>query len=64
MTLVDLKKEVLSEFFRQSGYGPGELLSLSYVTNTFLTRNGGKYQMINGKIRHLAGPSPDASERM
>lgn len=52
------------EFFELTGYGPSDLLSVSYETNTFLTRGGGKYRLENHKIIHEAGPDWDASERV
>ena len=52
------------EFLEATGYGSDDLLSLSYSTRTFLTRNGGKYRVgEDGKIEHLSGPPPDVEDR-
>lgn len=56
--------KALMRFCQLTGYSANDILSLSYETNTFLVRNGGKYKLVNGKIEHLAGPSPDPNERM
>lgn len=53
-----------SAFFKESGYGPSDLLSLNYDTRTFLTRNGGKYRVeASGSVTHLAGPPLEVEER-
>lgn len=58
------QRKLVWEFFEKTGYGLPDLLSVSYETNTFLTRGGGKYQLIDHEIIHLAGPDWDPSERM
>lgn len=58
------QRQLLFQFLRLTGYGPDDILSLSYQTNIFLTRNGGKYQLSKGRIKQLAGPNWDPSERM
>lgn len=58
------QRHALVQFLRLTGYGPDDLLSLNYETNIFMTRGGGKYQLKKNKLIHLAGPSPDADERM
>lgn len=52
------------EFFDLTGYGPSDLLSLNYETQTFLTRGGGKYQLEDHQIIHLDGPDWNPNERM
>jgi hypothetical protein len=72
MTLVDdtpittnsRQRRALMAFLEQTGYGPSDILSLNYETNIFLTRGGGKYQLKNGRVVHLSGPSKDPEERM
>lgn len=70
MTLVEdvpktrQQKKLEWEFFSLSGYGPSDLLSVSYETNTFLTRGGGKYRLENSKLIHLDGPDWDPTERV
>jgi hypothetical protein len=64
ITVTSEQRRLLMEFLRLTGYGPSDILSLSYETNIFLTRNGGKYKLINHKIKHLSGPNWDPDERM
>lgn len=64
ITINSRQREALMTFLRLTGYGPDDLLSLSYETNTFLTRGGGKYRLKDNRVIHLAGPSPDPEERM
>lgn len=64
MTQSPEQRKALFEFLRLTGYGPSDILSLSYETNTFLTRNGGKYQLRDHKIVKLAGPNASPDERM
>jgi len=52
-----------SQFFSATGYGPSDLLSLNYEMKEFLTSNGGHYQIKDGNIQHLAGPSPFLEDR-
>lgn len=54
----------LWEFLEKTGYGPNDVLSLNYDTGIFLTRGGGKYQLKDHKIKHIAGPNSDPNERM
>ena len=51
-------------FLKLTGYGPSDILSLSYSTGIFLTRNGGKYRLEDNRIIHMAGPDPDPSQRL
>ena len=64
ITVTSAQRKALLEFLQLTGYGPSDILSLSYQTNTFMTRNGGKYQLSNHKIKHLAGPNWNPDERM
>jgi len=57
-------KEFVKELLQKTGYGYSEILSVSYSDRIVLMRNGGKYKMVDDEIEHLAGPSPDPSERM
>lgn len=53
------------QFCEATGYGPSEILSLSFSTKIFLTKNGGKYQVRgDGSIQYLAGPPADPDERI
>lgn len=58
------RRRLMSIFFRLTDYGPSDILAFSSATGTFLTRNGGKYRIVEGHLDHLAGPSPDPSERV
>lgn len=52
------------QFLELTGYGDGDILAFNPSTRNFLTRNRGKYRVTEtGKILHLAGPSPDPTER-
>lgn len=70
MTLVERpittpeQQQLLYKFLNLTGYGPDDILSLSYETNIFLTRNGGKYKVSKRGIVHLDGPNWDPTERM
>jgi hypothetical protein len=56
--------DLRTQFFEETGYGPSDVLSCSYTTRIFLTRNGGQYRVeADGSIYHLAGPNPDPTER-
>jgi hypothetical protein len=57
---IDFIREVL----QQTGYSSEDILSLSISDRIIMMRNGGKYRLADGEIEHLAGPSPDPSERM
>ena len=58
------QKTIREDFLEATGYGSDDLLSLSYATKTFLTRNGGKYKVADdGTIEHLAGPPPEVEDR-
>jgi hypothetical protein len=53
------------QFLEHTGYGDRDIVVFNPSTRIFLTRNGGRYQMTDlGKVLHLAGPSPDPTERM
>lgn len=58
------RKLIVSRFLELTDYGRSEILAFSTKTGIFLTRNGGKYQLENDQIRHIAGPSPDPAERI
>jgi len=58
------RRRFLSEFMKETQYGPSEILSYNILTGLILTRNGGKYRFNDGNVDHLAGPSPDPSERI
>jgi len=63
-TLAPEQKRLWSEFLSKTGYSRESVISVSYYSKTFLTHNGGRYQMSDGgKIKHLAGPSPYAEDR-
>lgn len=63
-SLSETQAELRSQFFEATGYSSDDLLSLSFSSRTFLTRNGGKYQVReDGSIEHLAGPPPDVEDR-
>jgi len=69
MTLADpipitRRQMFLRELLDKTGYALSDVLSLSIHDRIVLMRNGGKYKMVAGEIEHLAGPSPDANERM
>lgn len=51
-------------FLRATGYGWSDVLSLNYTTGIFLTRNGGKYQVVDDQVNYLAGPAIDPEDRM
>jgi len=64
MDLSEEQEKLKAEFFDATGYGSSDLLSLSYITKTFLTRNGGKYQLNDdGSFKRLAGPPLDVEDR-
>lgn len=57
--------EMISRFLEVTGYGRDDLLSLSFFTKEFLTRNGGRYRLMDdGAIKHLSGPSVDVEDRL
>lgn len=62
--LKDDRRQFLAAFMKETEYGPSEILSFNTSTGMVLTRNGGKYQFQEGQLEHLAGPSPDPSERI
>jgi hypothetical protein len=62
--LNEAKRKLRSQFFNESGYGPEDVLALNYETGIFLTRNGGKYQLKDGKFIRLEGPALEVEERM
>lgn len=55
--------QLRSAFLEETGYGPSDLLSANYDTQTFLTMNGGKYRIVGSSIKHLAGPPPLVEDR-
>lgn len=58
------QRALRQQFFEETGYGGSDILSLSYNTKSVMTQNGGLYRIKeDGTIDHLAGPSPDPSER-
>lgn len=59
-----LERGFVLKFLEHTGYSKNDILSLSFETNIILTRNGGKYRVENDHIEHIAGPSPDPSERI
>lgn len=59
-----LQNGLRRRFLRATGYGWSDVLSLNYTTGIFLTRNGGKYQVLNDRVEHLAGPAVDTEDRM
>lgn len=62
--ITDDQRSLREEFLEATGYGSDDLLSLSYNTRTFLTRNGGKYKVLDdGSIDHLSGPPPEVEDR-
>jgi len=61
---VGVDNEMVRHFLQLTSYGPSDILSLSYYTRTFLTRNGGRYRLEENRVIHLAGPDPDPSERL
>lgn len=62
--LSDEQVELKRMFFEATGYGSSDLLSLSFSSRTFLTKNGGKYRVDqDGSITHLAGPPADVEDR-
>ena len=58
------RHKFLAELLDKTGYALSDVLSLNILDRIVLMRNGGKYKMVAGEIEHLAGPSPDPSERM
>lgn len=58
------KIDFVNDFLERTGYGYNDLLAFSRETNTFLMKNGGKYKLVGNEVEHLAGPSPDPSERI
>lgn len=63
MPLTDEQRELRSQFFEATGYGPSDILSLNYLHREFLTRNGGHYLFAADDIVHLAGPPPALEDR-
>ena len=62
MTIAERDK--LFEFLETSGYGDDDVLAFNPTTGEVSTRNGGRYEISStGKIVHLAGPSPDPTDR-
>lgn len=63
---LDLESEtVREEFLEITGYGDRDIIAFNPHTRFFVTRNGGRYQLTElGKVLHLAGPSPDPTERL
>ncbi len=56
---------VRQQFLEITAYGDSDILAYNPKTRFFITRNGGRYQLSEaGKILHLAGPSPDPTERL
>ena len=64
ITVNSKQRKALLDFLRLTEYTASDILSLSYETNTFLTRNGGKYCLKGNKIIHLSGPSADSDDRL
>lgn len=56
--------DLWDRFCEASGYGSDEVLSVSYHTRTFLTKNGGKYRMLDDGIEWIEGPPAEAEDRM
>lgn len=58
MTEEKPKQNALDVFLRKSGYSRDEVWSYNPKNRTFVTYNGGKYQMSSrGEIRVLLGPA-------
>lgn len=57
------QEELRTRFFELTGYGPSDVLALNYNTETFLTKNGGKYELSSEGIVHLGGPPPALEDR-
>lgn len=65
LPLKEDRKRFLAAFMEKTDYGPSEILSYSTSTGLVMTRNGGRYQVdADGQVEHIAGPSPDPSERL
>jgi len=59
------QEELRRQFLEATGYGSGDVLSLSYETRTFLTRNGGTYRVSeDGNIDHISGPPVGVEDRL
>jgi hypothetical protein len=58
-------EQMRSAFLSITGYGPSELLSANAESRTFMTRNGGRYQLSEDlkRVKRLAGPSWRVEER-
>ena len=62
--LKDDQADLRRQFLDATGYGSSDILSLNYSTRTFLTRNGGCYQVEeDGSITHLYGPAASVDDR-
>lgn len=61
--LNESQRAIVHRFLEETGYGFSDLLSLNYGSQTFLTRNGGKYRIVDGKVEHLSGPSTQVEDR-
>lgn len=56
-------KDVVAIFCKRTGYESDQILSHNEKTRTFVTTNGGKYQLTARGVRHLSGPTvPKALE--
>lgn len=62
--LNESQRALRRRFFEVTGYGSSDVLSLNYETGIFLTFNGGKYQLVDGDVKHLSGPPVDVEDRM
>ena len=64
MTLV-VERDGLSDFLEEAGYSEDDVLAYNPSTGKVSMKNGGLYRITStGKILHLAGPSPDPTERV
>lgn len=60
-----VQEMVRQDFLESTGYGDRDILAFNPNTRFFITRNGGRYRLTEtGKVLHIAGPSPDPSERL
>jgi len=64
LELNESQRVLRHQFFEATGYGSNDILSLNYETHIFLTFNGGKYQLVDGEVKYLAGPPVDVEDRM
>lgn len=62
--LNESQRALRHRFFEVTGYSSSDVLSLNYETGIFLTFNGGKYQLVDGDVKYLAGPPVEMEDRM